>query len=43
MTHKPHSNAGMSRFSSVLLVIGILLIAANLRAPFTGVALCLNK
>lgn len=43
MTHTPHSNAGMSRFSSVLLVIGILLIAANLRAPFTGVAPVLEQ
>jgi len=43
MTHTPQSNTGTSRFSSVLLVIGILLIAANLRAPFTGVAPVLDQ
>lgn len=43
MTHTPQSNTGTSRFSSVLLVMGILLIAANLRAPFTGVAPVLDQ
>jgi len=37
-THKPHS-----RFSGILLVIGVLLIAANLRAPFTGIAPVLEQ
>ncbi|XQF89623.1 MFS transporter [Pseudoalteromonas espejiana] len=43
MTHTPQSNTGTSRFSSVILIIGILLIAANLRAPFTGVAPVLDQ
>lgn len=43
MTHTTHSNTGTSRFSSILLIIGILLIAANLRAPFTGVAPVLDQ
>ncbi|UJF22553.1 MFS transporter [Shewanella sp. OMA3-2] len=33
LDHIPHS-----RLSGILLVVGILLIAANLRAPFTGIA-----
>ena len=43
MTHTPYSHTGASRFPSILLVIGILLIATNLRAPFTGVAPVLEQ
>ncbi len=37
------SNKPQSRFSGILLVAGILLIAANLRAPFTSIAPVLDQ
>lgn len=43
MTPSKFSNIPQSRFSGILLVIGILLIAANLRAPFTGIAPVLEQ
>ncbi|CAM4460158.1 Major Facilitator Superfamily [Shewanella livingstonensis] len=38
MTLQTDNSKLQSRFSGVILVMGILLIAANLRAPFTGIA-----
>tara|TARA_R110001606_G_scaffold395664_2_gene568517 strand:- start:136444 stop:137652 length:1209 start_codon:yes stop_codon:yes gene_type:complete len=43
MTFSQLRNNPKSRFSGILLVIGILLIAANLRAPFTGIAPVLEQ
>ncbi|QHS15209.1 MULTISPECIES: MFS transporter [unclassified Shewanella] len=43
MTLQTDNTKPQSRFSGALLVIGILLIAANLRAPFTGIAPVLEQ
>ncbi|ABI73679.1 MFS transporter [Shewanella sp. 11B5] len=43
MTLQTDNTKPQSRFSGALLVIGILLIAANLRAPFTGIAPVLDQ
>ena len=43
MTSAILHNKPKSRFSGILLVLGILLIAANLRAPFTGIAPVLEQ
>lgn len=43
MTLSRLNNKLQTRFSGILLVIGILLIAANLRAPFTGIAPVLEQ
>ena len=37
------NNTPKSRFAGILLVLGILLIAANLRATFTGIAPVLEQ
>ncbi|GGQ04745.1 MFS transporter [Shewanella litoralis] len=43
MTLQTDNSKPQSRFSGVILVMGILLIAANLRAPFTGIAPVLEQ
>ncbi|HEC60040.1 hypothetical protein LCGC14_0786320 [marine sediment metagenome] len=43
MTFPKLRNKLQSRISGILLVMGILLIAANLRAPFTGIAPVLEQ